>query len=171
MIAAPPIVIGTDGSDFSAAALRRGLWLAHELEAPALIVRAWTISSAPRPSTWEPGYVPPAEDFEAAVRERLVAETEDILNEYPEVDATLLTPHGAAVPELLKACANARILVVGSRGQGGFRGLLLGSVTDQLVEHAPCDVLVVRTVEGGDPSPGRRTPVDRILGQAHADQR
>ena len=43
-----------------------------------------------------------------------------------------------------KASANARLLVVGTRGIGGFKGLLMGSVSNQVVEHAPCDVLVVR---------------------------
>ena len=46
-----PIVIGYDGSDFSDEALAKGLWLASKLGAPAVIVRAWTISNAPRPKT------------------------------------------------------------------------------------------------------------------------
>ena len=63
-----PVVIGYDDSDFSREALRKGLWLASKLGAKARIVRAWTISNAPRPSTWEPGYVPPVDDFATAVR-------------------------------------------------------------------------------------------------------
>lgn len=157
-----PVVIGNDGSDFAEEALRRGLWLAQQIGAPARVLRAWTISTAPRPKTWEPGFVPPAEDFEAAVRERLEADVAGVLAAYPDVTVTLVTPHGAAGRELVKASENARVVVVGTRGLGGFQGLLMGSVSDQVVEHALCDVLVVRSK--GEQSPGRRLPLDRVLG-------
>lgn len=163
MVENAPVVIGNDGSDFADAALRKGLSLARHLQAPVRVVRAWTISTAPRPKTWSPGYVPPAEDFEAAVRERLEADTASIRAEFPDVAVTLETPHGAAGRELVKASVGAAIVVVGTRGLGGFQGLLLGSVSDQVTQHAHSDVLVVRKVEG-DPAPGRRVPVDRFLG-------
>ena len=157
-----PIVIGNDGSDFADVALRKGLWLAQQLGAPATVIRAWTISTAPRPKTWEPGYVPPAEDFAAAVQERLERDTAAARGDFPDVPVTLLTPHGAAGRELVKASEGARVLVVGTRGLGGFSGLLLGSVSDQVVEHAKCDVLVVRK-KVGDQAPPRQLPLDRVL--------
>ncbi len=156
-----PVVIGNDGSDFAEEALRRGLWLARQIGAPAQVLRAWTISTAPRPKNWEPGYVPPADDFAIAVRERMEADVAEVLADYPDVAVTLVTPHGAAGRELVKASENARVIVVGTRGLGGFQGLLMGSVSDQVVEHAMSDVLVVRTK--GDQSPGRRLPLDRVL--------
>lgn len=159
-----PIVVGNDGSDFARLAVRKALWLAQQLKAEVRVIRAWSISTAPRPSTWSPGYVPPADDFEAVVRERLAKEVDPIAAEYPDVQVTLETPHGPAGRELLKAAADARLLVVGTRGMGGFKGLLMGSVSNQVVEHAPCDVLVVR--KGTDePAPDRRVPLDRILDQ------
>ena len=159
-----PIVIGFDGSDFADEALRKGLWLASKVGAPALIVRAWTISNAPRPGTWAPGYVPPVDDFAAAVLEQLKAQTAARLAEFPDVVVTFEVPHGAAGRELLKASEDARIIVVGSRGLGGFSGLLVGSVSDQVVEHARCDVLVIRRANG-DQAPPRTLKLDQAIGE------
>lgn len=52
---------------------------------------------------------------------------------------------GNAAAVLLRAAENADLLVVGSHGLGGFAGLLLGSVSTQVLHHAPCPVLVLRT--------------------------
>jgi len=141
------IVIGYDDSEFAKNALRKGLWLAAQLGAPVRVVRAWTISAAPRPRTWEPGYVPPVEDFAAEVMDQLRTQVAPLLAEHPEVAVELVVPHGAAGRELVKASDDARLVVVGSRGLGGFAGLLLGSVSGEVVEHARCDVLVVRHQE------------------------
>lgn len=159
-----PIVVGNDGSDFSDLALHRALWLGRQVKAPVRVIRAWSISTAPRPATWSPGYVPPADDFEAAVRARLERDVAPALADFPEVQVTLETPHGPAGRELLKASKHARIVVVGTRGLGGFKGLLMGSVSNQVVEHAACDVLVVRHGVG-EIAPGRRVPLDRLLDQ------
>ena len=51
--------------------------------------------------------------------------------------------HGSAASALLKTAKGADLIVVGSRGRGGFAGLLLGSVSQQVVQHAPCPVVVV----------------------------
>lgn len=157
-----PIVIGYDGSDFADEAVRKGLWLASRVGAPARIVRAWTISNAPRPKSWAPGFVPPVEDFAEAVLEQLQGQLTARLAEYPEVKVYLEVPHGAAGRELVKASEGARVVVVGTRGQGGFSGLLLGSVSDQVVEHARCDVFVTRR-PGGDQAPPRTMRLDQAI--------
>jgi nucleotide-binding universal stress UspA family protein len=148
-----PVVIGYDGSAFAENALRKGLAVAGALGAPVRIVRAWTISNAPRPRSWEPGYVPPVDDYAEAIRELLAREVAAALADHPEVEVSLEVPHGAAGRELVKASAEAQLVVVGTRGLGGFSGLLLGSVSDEVVEHAQCDVLVVRTRPDGAPEP------------------
>jgi nucleotide-binding universal stress UspA family protein len=157
-----PVVIGYDDSDFSREALRKGLWLAAKLGAKARIVRAWTISNAPRPSSWEPGYVPPVDDFAAAVHTELERQVAPVLVDFPTVEVSLEVPHGAAGRELIKASVGAQVVVVGTRGLGGFSGLLLGSVSDQVVEHAACDVLVVRRPDG-DQAPPRTVRLDRAI--------
>ena len=96
-----PIVVGNDGSDFARLAVHRALWLGQQLKAPVRIVRAWSISTAPRPATWSPGYVPPADDFEAAVRQRLERDVAGQRAEFPEVEVILETPHGPPGRELL----------------------------------------------------------------------
>lgn len=157
-----PIVVGYDDSAFAKEALRRGLWLAAKLGSKVRLLRAWTISNAPRPKTWEPGYVPPVDDYAAAVLEELRSQVSGVLAEYPEVEVVLEAPHGAAGRELIKASQNAQMIVVGTRGLGGFSGLLLGSVSDQVVEHADCDVLVVRRPDG-DQAPPRTGKLDQAM--------
>jgi len=157
-----PIVIGYDDSAFARQALRRGLALAAKLGVPVRLIRAWTISNAPRPKTWEPGFVPPVDDYRNAVLDDLTAQAAAILAEFPQVEVNLEAPHGAAGPELIKASADAQLVVVGTRGLGGFSGLLLGSVSNQVVEHARCDVLVVRRT-GGDQAPPRTAMLDQAI--------
>lgn len=157
-----PVVVGFDGSDFSREALRKGLWLASRIGGPVVVVRAWTISNAPRPKTWAPGYVPPVDDFAEAVLEQLKAQTAPLVAEYPDVPVTYSAPHGAAGRELIRASEGAQVVVVGTRGLGGFSGLLLGSVSDQVVEHAHCDVLVTRR-RSGDQAPPRSLPLDQVI--------
>jgi nucleotide-binding universal stress UspA family protein len=157
-----PIVIGYDDSDFAKEALRKGLWLAAKLGAKVRVVRAWTISNAPRPKTWAPGYVPPVDDYAAAVLEEFHAQVAAVLAEFTTVEVALEVPHGAAGRELIKASEGAQMVVVGTRGLGGFSGLLLGSVSDQVVEHARCDVLVVRRPHG-DQAPPRLGKLDQAI--------
>ncbi|MDR1790101.1 MAG: universal stress protein [Propionibacteriaceae bacterium] len=157
-----PITVGFDGSAFSFAALQRGLELANKLGARVQIVRAWSISNAPRPSGPDVGYVPSVDEFEAAVAAQLHQQIDDIVAQYPNVAVEYLTPHGAAGRELIKASEHSQLIVVGTRGSGGFAGLLLGSVTDQIVEHAKCDVLVIRLADG-EQAPGRTLKLDTVM--------
>jgi nucleotide-binding universal stress UspA family protein len=136
------ILVGHDGSAHAEAALRCGISLAKRFDRPLHVVRTWAMSSAPRPKTWEPGYVPPLCDYEAAVRQALTRDVE-AAGLTPGEDVFVHVVHGAPARRLVEASANADLLVVARRGRGGFAGLGLGSVTDQVIRHAPCPVVVV----------------------------
>jgi nucleotide-binding universal stress UspA family protein len=138
------IVFGHDGSTCAQEALAWAGRLALKADIDLHVVRAWALMTAPQPSTWEPGYVPPLIDYEKAVLDELTAHVAAAGLD-PKVRVTCHAVHRSPAEGLLGAAANASLLVVGARGRGGFRGLLLGSVSDQLVHHAPCPVTVVRS--------------------------
>lgn len=150
-----PIVVGHDGSSFSDATLAWALAWAQKTGLPVTIARGWTLRNAPRPSSWEHGYVPPAADFEQAVRERLEADVADIVAAAPDVQVDYATPRGPAANGLIELSKNASLIAVGPRGLGGFKGLVLGSVSEAVVRHAACPVVVVRGQD--DPSQADRS--------------
>jgi nucleotide-binding universal stress UspA family protein len=143
---APPtsIVVGHDRSPGADGALELALQLASELHAPALILRAWSLVTAPRPANWTFGYVPSEDELADAVHDELVADTRARVTQFPDVDVTFRVDHRGPARALIGASREARMLVVGSRGLGGFGELVLGSVSDQCVRYAACPVLVAR---------------------------
>ena len=90
------------------------------------------------------------EDFEEAVLKELRAACVDTLADYADVEVEYVAKRGAAANGLLEAAATADLIVVGARGLGGFRGLALGSVSDQVSRHAPCPVVIVRNAKTAD---------------------
>lgn len=136
------VLVAHDGSAEAEAAVRTAARLAAALGKPVTAVRAWNISTAPRPATAAPGYMPPFEDFEAATLAALEEDLAPIRSEHPDVTITAAVVHGSPAAKLIDASGRADLIVVGSRGHGGFAGLLLGSVSEQVVRHATCPVVV-----------------------------
>lgn len=153
----PPIVVGHDGSRFSDDALRWALRWAARTRLEVVVVRSWSITTAPRPASASAGYVPPFAEYADAVRDRLRADTAALREAAPEVPVRLEAAHGAAANRLVALSAEAELVVVGPRGRGGFRGLVLGSVAEQVSRHAHCPVVVVRG--SSDPADAERTVV------------
>jgi nucleotide-binding universal stress UspA family protein len=138
------VVVGHDGSTSAQEALSWAGRLARRADIDLHVVRAWSMTTAPQPSTWSAGYVPPLSDWEKAVHDELTAHVAAAGLD-PSVRVTCHVVHRAPAQGLMAAAEGASLLVLGARGRGGFAGLLLGSVSDQLVHHAPCPVTVVRT--------------------------
>lgn len=132
------VVVGLDGSESSLVALRFAFEQATGRGVPLHVIRAWS-----RPV---PRWTPPdlhLDDVAARVREDLAGQLADWERQYPQVTVTTEVPTGQPAATLVEASRSAQLLVVGSRGHGGLAGMLLGSVSQQLIHHALCPVAVV----------------------------
>ncbi|MFF5793914.1 universal stress protein [Paeniglutamicibacter sp. NPDC012692] len=138
------IVVGHDGSKGASHAFTMAMELAAQLSAPVVVVRSWSILTAPRPAEWEYGYVSSFAEYTAAVREEMMLGLKDTVKKFDKVRVTYEPIHAPPAKSLIDVSRNARMLVVGTRGHGGLAGMLLGSVSEQCVRHAACPVLVVR---------------------------
>jgi nucleotide-binding universal stress UspA family protein len=146
----PLIVVGVDGSDESRSALCWAVDEARLRGARLRVVHAWyaypaLVEGVPVVAAdWE-ALGDSADTFLQSFIEETVGKPEGVQIEAAAVHRT----DGTAAEALVQAAREAQLLVVGSRGHGGFAGLLLGSVSQQCVHHAPCPVVVVRGVPAG----------------------
>jgi nucleotide-binding universal stress UspA family protein len=168
-----PVLVGVDGSESSNSAVRWAADEAGQLDAPLRILHAWMwplyhVRLGPPPGA------PPGAGLRAQA-ERVLSQAAKVAQAAAPgspVETSLVT--GASAVELVRAAAQARMLVVGHRGLGGFSGLLLGSVGVTVSAHSPCPVVVVRgdphpggqVVVGVDGSPGSRLALVTAFGEA-----
>ncbi|MFE3171644.1 universal stress protein [Amycolatopsis sp. NPDC059090] len=138
-----PVVVGVDGSASSDAVIEAAFEEASFRQAPLLAVHAWidvvydsAESSARLMPQWES--LQPAE--ERLLAQRLAGWQE----KYPDVEVRRKLVRDRPRHVLLDESSRAQLLVVGSRGRGGFAGMLMGSTSQAMVHHASCPVLVVR---------------------------
>jgi nucleotide-binding universal stress UspA family protein len=142
------ILAGTDGTDWGMAAVEWAALEAQRRRTSLRIVHAFDWDW--RESRFQIGteYV----DVARQLAEAVVAEARDRARECaPDIGITTDIAAGHATSLLPAAAREAELVVVGSRGRGGFTGLLLGSVSHHLAAHAPCPVVVIRgrDVSGG----------------------
>lgn len=132
------IVVGVDGSAPSKAAVRWAARIAAATGATIEAIAAWHF-----PETY--GWPVVMEDWRPDVdAEKLLQQTlDEVFGAQRPTGLQAVVTQGSARDVLLSASAGAEMLVVGSRGHGGFAGLLLGSVSAACAEHAQCPVLVV----------------------------
>jgi len=137
------IIVGVDGSGHSQRALEFAMREAAVRQVPLTVI---TVSEAVR------GYYSSmavyADDPVRTEDSRKLAqaETDEVLARLDEprpASVTVTAVHGFPVEELISAGRDADMIVVGSRGAGGFTRLMMGSVADQVAQHAHCPVLIV----------------------------
>ncbi len=165
------VLVGIDGSADSRAALRLGAAISQGFDYTLRALWAWEYPSStvttigrvelPSPDRADALF---AEQLDRVVEEELGDGATEVATEVARGAAVAALRHRAEDP-----AADVAMIIVGSRGLGGFRGLLLGSVSQQLCEHAPCPVTVVREEAVAlHPAP------ERIMvghdGSAHAGQ-
>jgi nucleotide-binding universal stress UspA family protein len=136
------IVVGVDGSAGSKAALTWAFaQAARQRGARVVALSAW-VPGVHASSPWYPAYDVPI-DLHAETQAALEATIAELGGPPDGVDVEVRVVRGSAVGALMDAGHAADVLVVGSRGLGGFKGLLLGSISHQIVTHTPCPTVVV----------------------------
>lgn len=139
------VVVGVDGSPASAIAMAWAARYAKALGTTVRVVMAWHYPAAAGPA---PIGVAPAAvsgEVEANKQAELDKAVAATFGESPSVQVETKIAYGHPAQVLVDESRDADLLVVGSRGHGGFTGMLLGSVSTHCVTHAACPVTVVRS--------------------------
>ncbi|RPE37245.1 nucleotide-binding universal stress UspA family protein [Streptomyces sp. Ag109_O5-1] len=137
----PRVVVGVDGSPASYAALRWAVRYAGLLGGSVEAIAAWELQGL---QNWSGPAVDMDVDEDDA-RERMRQELTDVLGPEAAGSVDSHVVHGNAADILLRAAQGAEVVVVGSKGRGGFTRALLGSVSQHVSQHAPCPVVIVRS--------------------------
>jgi nucleotide-binding universal stress UspA family protein len=138
-----PVVVGVDGTPVGEAAIAFAFAEASTRGTDLVAVHTWTdllLETAFAGESAVLDFSVVAQQAEELLGERLAGWQE----KYPDVRIIRHVSRKRASRALLRHAEGAALVVVGSRGRGGFRGLLLGSTSQHLLHHAPCPVAVVR---------------------------
>jgi nucleotide-binding universal stress UspA family protein len=139
---APRVVVGVDGSPSSIGALRRGVRIAAALGLPLEAVAVWHYPNVYGGYSGEV-YVPSVDVLVDGAQDMINDTVTAVFGDAPRPSwFHESVREGQTALALLDESEGAEMLIVGSRGHGGFAGLLLGSVSERCAEHATCPVLV-----------------------------
>lgn len=144
-----PVIVGVDGSAHGDRAAHAAASVAERSGAPLVLVRAWQLPSLT--GAWRSEAEAPARPDEREIREDSAHRSTEhsaaaVRRAFPDVGVTVRLVEKHPVLALLDAAEGAGLVVVGSRGLGGFARLLLGSVSRAVIHHAQTPVLVVRSL-------------------------
>lgn len=139
-----PIVVGVDGSECSKSAVEVAFAHASALGAPLVAVNVWSdvsvqpsLGATPEDPLWSS-----IQEAEAAILAETLAGFQE---RYPDVLVERVVDRDRPVRVLSEYAERAQLLIVGNRGRGGFKGMLLGSTSNALLHSADCPVLIVRS--------------------------
>jgi nucleotide-binding universal stress UspA family protein len=137
------VLVGVDGSPSSHKALAWAAAEAAEHGADLVVLNVWEHTLPPPTGSVSVSerYVP---DPSQRTAEDLLKEIKEVLGENPPVLVQPRVKQGSPAKVLIEQSADSDLLVVGTRGHGGFRGLVLGSVSQHVAAYAQCPVVVVR---------------------------
>jgi nucleotide-binding universal stress UspA family protein len=147
-----PIVVGVDGSPASWQAIHTAVWEARARRTTLVLAHGFPAD----PYTWygwAPMYAGPTYDPRALAQTMVDETANEVRDTYPDITVTTELHAGTGANALIEASRDATMVVVGSRGRGGFAGLSIGSVAAQTAAHAACPVLVIRPPVEGDTEP------------------
>jgi nucleotide-binding universal stress UspA family protein len=138
------IVVGVDGSEGGTAALEFAAAEAALRNVPLRVVTGWEVPAA----VYGAGFTP---QMDAGTLEAIGARAQDVVDEasatvkklQPSLEVEAVARSGHPANLLIAESSDAELIVVGRRGLGGFKSLLLGSVSQQVVHYATCPVVVV----------------------------
>lgn len=136
------IVVGVDGSEGSIRALRFAFDEARIRDAEITAVSAWTLPVAAYEAGWLRAPVEFGE-FSNSARATLDTSLESVGAATSGIKVTKVVSEGQPADVLCSEAKDAELLVVGSRGMGGFGSLVLGSVSQQCLHHTPCALVIV----------------------------
>ncbi len=137
-LAQKPILVGVDGTANSEPAIAFAMQEASLRGVPVRAVYAWSDVS---------GAIVPRLDFEAVVAQQIAVLAESMAGwqaDYPDVEIERIVVADSPTRNLIERSRDAQLLVVGSRGRGGFASLQLGSTSQADVHGADCPVVVIR---------------------------
>ena len=139
------VVVGVDGSPFAELALRFAAEEAKLRAARLRVVTAWHVPAMISGGGFAPVAVYPidSKEFEDSAKAGLEQTVRSFANELAGLEVEQVVERGQPSEVLVEQAEGGELLVVGTRGRGGFAGLLLGSVSQQCAHHAPCPIVIV----------------------------
>jgi nucleotide-binding universal stress UspA family protein len=144
-----PVVVGVDGSPAGDAAVAIAFEEASLRGTHLLAVHAWTGFESDSEYDTAKRFADDWTSIHTHERQVLAERLAGWQEKYPDVEVRRLVARQRPAPCLLRYATDARLLVVGSRGRGGFTGMLLGSTSRTLIQHATCPVIVARPAASG----------------------
>lgn len=136
------VVVGIDGSEHSRLAFEYALEAATLRGKAITTVTSWNVEVVGGVVVTEPGS-PEWETVDARYREMAESTVAVMRAAHPDIDVTVEVHHGRAADMLVEVAQGCDLLVIGSRGRGGFRGMLLGSVSQRVLSRATVPVAVL----------------------------